>query len=651
MSDTFMQSPADIWASAVAAESFWSNRDYRITRFRDLVRQIDLDQRRKSDKYARFEGNESGSFFTTMVQLLSKNPAAHKIPQGNSKENEPERELKGSVERLFEGLYRDIDFGRGRRADPDGLQETMAKFACSDGWINLEVVKRNNKNFGPLDVRVYDTLDVFPQWSADDLNQVIIRTRRSRMQISLEYPDLDMSKQWGEGGIWQLWQTPQDIVDVYSCYAVNPADESVWYSVCVNGQWAVEPYEVKWAKRIPMVVLPVNGLPYRSNKRHYDNASQTRPGNPRDWRSTVPLDDWTVEVGRGIFFMNENLYGEWNELWSMVLDLIATEGRGTYWKRTKEGEDDSLLIGKGKDAVNALAEGEDIGRVPPPQLTQHVGEMIASMAGMLQRGGMSWQLQGQAASGYQSGFAINQLISAALYIAGPYLKGLISAYRQLDDIMQDALRTMGAKRITVQAHKENTFIEEEVDLRILKGRRFYFDVTIEPGLPDDLAGRLNMASLAKTNKLLDDWTILDQIIKVQDPEVIMARQDEQEVLGLPQIRLRRMAAEMLAKGDMAAAAAILQELMMLESAKQLQAGQIQTQLAQLSGMMGMPNQGAATSPETGLGGQGPGGGAPPDMGHPGANPAQSQGLPPGVLPPQQQGFNPEAQRAAMGPGG
>lgn len=640
-------SPSEVHSACVAAESFWQNRDYRITRFRDLVRQIDMRQRKKSEKYTSFEGNESGTFFTTMVQLLSKNDARHRIPLGDGKEPEGERVLKGQVERLFEGVYRDVDYRRGRRMDPDGLQETMAKFACSDGWVNLEVIRRTDKDKEPIDVRAYDTLDVFPQWGPEDLSHVVMRTRRSCLQIQLEYPDLDMLRRYQGGDTWGLWTTPQDISEVFCSYAVHPQDESVWYCVVINGQYAVEPYKLDWAKRIPMVVLPVNGLPYRSEKRHYHAGSETQPGI---WdRARYPIDDWTVEVGRGIFFMNEGLYDKFNELWSMILDLIDTEGRGTYWKQTREGEDDSLLVGRGKDAVNALAEGEEVGRIPPPQLTPHVAEMLGAMAGMLQRGGISWQLQGQAASGYQSGFAINQLISAALYIAGPYIKGIRSAYRQLDDIIQDALRSLGSRKLTVQAHKENTFIEEEIDLRVLKGRRFFFDVTIEPGLPDDLAGRLNMAQLAKMNGLLDDWTILDEVIKVQDPETILARKDEQEVLNLPQVRLRRMAASMMLKGDMAAATAIMQELMLLESAKQLQAGGLHSQLMQMSGMLGMPNAGANTAPGTGAGGMGPGGGAPLPEGGAGANPGLPPGAPPGlppeVLPPQAQGFSPEGQRA------
>ena len=648
-----LATPAAVFSMATDGESFWSRRDEKITRFRDLVRQIDTRQRVKRGQYTKFEGNEAGTFFSTMTQLLSKHAVKHRIPLGFDAESE--RELKGQIERLIDSVYRDVDYRRARRIDPGKLQSSAAKFACSDGWVVAELVKYDDREHEPIDIRLYDTLDVAPQWGPEDLVSAVIKTRRTRLQVAMEYPGLDLDRRQNynpRNGHFTLgqWRISDPYIDVYTCYYLF--GKQVYYGVVCNGQWALEPYVLDWTKRIPMVIMPFNGLPYKSERRPQRIQETSTTLNDPSLTLDLDIDDWTCDVGRGIFFMNERLYETFNELWSNILDIIQTEGRGTYWKRTDEGEDNELTIGRGKDAVNALAEGEEVGRLPPGQLSEKVAEMLGAMSGMLQRGGVSWQLMGQAGQ-YQSGFAINQLISAAMTIATPYLEGLKSFYQQLDELVIDALKSLPQDTLTIRAYKEKSFVEEQVDLSLLKDRRFYFDVDIKPGLPEDLMSRIQAAQVAKREKLLDDWTILDEVVAVDDPELILDRLDEQEILNLPSIRLRRMAAQMLEKGDMPSAVAIMQELSLLQGQNDLKGGTIQAQLMQLQGMMGQA-QGAGMGADigaNGMGGMGPGGGPPT------AAPAQAEnpmipreGVSPGVLPPEMMGVQPAEMRANSGGG-
>ena len=628
----FITQPTDVYSIATGSSQFWSRRDEKITKYRDLVRQLDVKQRAKTGRYHRFEGNESGTFFSTMVQLLSKFAVKLSIPL--TTETKEERETAGSVERLVQSALRDVDFRRAQRMDSGKLQTSIAQYECSDGWICMEVVKHAASKKKPLvDIRAYDTLDVHPHWGPDGLASVVVETRRTPLQVGLEYPDLDMKQKFiftGNGsakGHYNRW-SDRDDTPVYSTYWMD--DDKVMYAVMCNSQWAVEPVELKWCDRIPLAILPINGLPFRTTRRGTTSTEESQVLRDAD------ADDWTLHVGRGIFFMNEHLYAEFNELWATILDTIDQEGRSTYSKMTEEGDDDELTIGRGADAVNPLKVGEKIERIPPPQISSGVGEMLSAMSGMLQRGGVSWQLMGQA-QGNMTGFAIAQLLSAALYIATPYKEGMEMAYVQLADLITQAYASLSGKT-KIRAYKNNTFVEEDFDPIILKGKKFFFEAELRPGLPDHIAERINLARSAKADGLLDDLTILDEILQVDDPELVLARKDEQEVMNLPRVKLRRMAAIMIEQGDVAGAAAVLMELMMIDKAYAAQAGTLDMQVMQLQQVLGQ-QRGPDISMETGEGGAGPGGGAPEAANPFLASGPEGAGLPPEVLPPEMQGIS------------
>lgn len=641
--------PKDVLNLNQQVMSYFNSRDSRITRARDLVRQIDWQQRKKSSNYAHFEGNESGSFFSAMVQLLSKNPVRHRIPLEGA-QTEEERELVGAVERLVVGTYRDVDDARSKRMESGRMQQSMAQFACSDGWIFVEVLKNDDKGDKPLiDMRMHDNLMAHPLYGPDGLFAAFIKSDRTRAQVALEYPNLNLdmrARYFPSGRIDYVGWGKANTVEVQTCYYRMGND--VYYGVSINGQWAIKPYVLEWTEEVPVVALPVNGLPYRTDRRVNQGVDQnTSPSQ----LPNVRLDDWLSDVGRGIFFMNEGLYPAFNELWAKILDIVENEARGTYNMELSTDDDDEIdvsdiKIGKGgRDAINVLKNGRKLTRLAPGGLSREVVDALAGMSGMLQRGGISWQLMGQAA-GDQSGFAIAQLMSAASTIATPYQEGIESAYAVLDGLIVKAYQSSKRKTQVVKVFKQDkSFVTEEIDLTLLKGRKFYFAVELKPALPDDLANRINVASVAKRDRLLSDLTVADDILGVDDPELELDRMLEDDMMSLPSVRLRKAAVVALSRGDEAGALALMQELMMLQSQQGVQMAQAQLQLTQLQGMMqGVPNQGASVSPETGMGGAGPGGGTPPasPLGAPGG-----AGLPPETLPPEQAGVSPQAQRTIM----
>lgn len=636
--------PQDVINLQQQVLSYFTSRDNRITRFRDLVRQIDWVQRKKSTNYESFEGNESGSFFSAMVQLLSKNSIRHRIPL-EGEQIESERELVGAVERLIQGTYRDIDDMRPKRMESGSLQQAIAQFACSDGWVLVEVIKNDDDEEKPLvDMRVHDNLLAHPLYGPDGLFAVFIRSDRTKAQVALEYPQIDLEQKvryFLNGKHDYIGWGKANTVEVQTIY--HRLGTNVYYGVVINGQWAIKPYKLEWIDEIPVAAVPVNGLPYRTDRRVTRGVdSNTTPSQ----LPNVTMDDWLSDVGRGIFFMNESLYPKFNELWSKVLDIVENEARSTYNLEMEEEADDefdasSLKIGRGgRDAINVLPAGRKLTRIPPGGLSREVVDALGGMSGMLQRGGISWQLLGQP-MGDQSGFAIAQLMSAASTIAVPYQQGIETTFNILNGFIIKAYQFSKRKTQTVRVLKEDkSFVTEEIDLSLLKGRKFYFKTELKPALPDDLANRINVASVAKRDRLLSELTIADDILGVDDPELELDRKLEDDILSLPSVRLRRAAALALERGDRASAVALMQELMLLQANQGVAMRQAQIQLAQLEGMMN-PNQGASID-EQGVGGAGPGGGTPP------ASPlgaAGGAGLPPETLPPEQAGVSPQAQRA------
>lgn len=628
-----------------ASASFWDARNQRIQRWREQLKQIDWYQRKhgRTGKYHTFEGNEASSFFAAMVQLLTKNPVRSNIPLQQATEDG--RRLMGSVERLIEGTYRDVDFRRAKRGlDSDSLRSTLAKFACSDGWGVAEVVKFDSKK-GPLvDVRTYDVINVAPEWASDGLLAVVLRTYRTKNAILLEYPHVDASnapaaqiKAGFPGSIRQEASIP--VYTVYWKEKVSDEEYNVWYGVAVYGQWAIEPYKLEWINEIPVSIVPMNGLPFRQNLEFVNREEQT--GSMDVAQLAQVSDDWRADVGRGIFFQNENLYGEFNKLWATILDFVDREGHGTYFKKTKEGDDNDMVIGRGSDAINALETDDEIGRIPPGTLAQELNLALGEISSAMQRGGISWQLMGQLPAAQFSGFAINQLLSAALTVAEPYIAGLQTMYQQLNDFIIEAYKHAGRNYMEVNVWREKTFVQERIDLGLLHNKKFWFDVKIKPGLPNDIATRVNVAGLAKRDGLLDGFTIADEILDLDDPQTVLDRIDEESIMKRPTIQLRRLIMQMLSQGNREAAIALLMELRLVESSMQLQQDQIDVQMTQFEQAL-HPNQGASVSPITGQGGAGPGGAAPEAS--PMMSVARGGGLPPNVSPPEQNGASPASLR-------
>lgn len=637
-----IKDPSDVFNIFNNSRSFWTSRDEKISRFRDLVRQIDRTQKKKSKRYHQFESNEPGTFFASMVQLLTRNPVSNRIPIEH--DDEAQRRNKAEVEDLVMGTFRDVDRQRVDRIVESNLQTTLSQFALSDGWSVCEVVTHEDEPERPyIDIRTYDPLDVAFEWTDTGATTTVLHTTRSPMQVVLEYPKVDMETMHLYNGVRMPWGGV-DSIDVYSCYYRKRVKKGygVYYGVVVNNQWAIVPYLTSW-KTLPVVVQSYNGLPFRAdNIRNLSEANNPSFANIDNWH-------WTQDVGRGIFFANEKLYSEFNELWSMILDFVDKEARNTYWKRTKDGNDNDMEVGKGTDAVNALSEDEEIGRLPPGSMGNELMIAFQQLSGALQRGGISWQLTGQVPPGDLSGFAINQLISAALTVATPYVNGLTAVYQRVDQLIVEAYKNSGLEKVRVNVVRNNSFLDREIDLKILQDKTYYFDVKLKPGLPDDLAERIGIAINAKKGEILDDWTILDQVVQVEDPELIMDRQTEQAILNMPNVRLRRAAIMMVKQGRMDEAMAIMMELQMYQAGQQVQMGQAQVQLAQIQQMLGIP-----AAPQTdalGNGGAGPDGGVPPAAPPAPANPqlqGQRTGMPSDILPPEMAGVSPAAARDFAG---
>ena len=646
---TRFTTPAEVNSAFLGSESFWNARNVRIQLWRNLVKQIDYRQRKQgaTGKYHSFEGNESASFYSAMVQLLTKNPIRSRIPLAQTAE--ADRKVAGQVERLIEGTYRDIDDRRARRPlDAEPLRSTIAKFACADGWAITETVKLEEDDAAEVDVRTYDITDVAFDWAQDGLTYAILRSQRTQYQLRLEYPNIDTTKVKGPPPRVGLYdqnapQSPFNI-PVYTCYwRLRNGDKfEVWYGSAVNEQWAIEPYKLAWTTQVPVCIVPMNGLPFRNNL-GYVTSKTTRDEIDGVDAVVDETDDWTSDVGRGIFHMNETLYEEMNRLWADVLDFLDKESHNTWFKETDEGDDDELGIGRGGDVVNALKTGEKIGRVPPGSMANELSVMLNSMASMLQRGGISWQLMGQLPAVEFSGFAINQLLSAAVAVANPYIIGVTTLYRQTNAFIVEAYKHARHDFTEVNVWREKTLVQERIDLKVLEGRKFWFEVQLRPGLPNDLAVRMNTAALARRDGLLDKWTIMDEILDQDDPEQIIARQNEEQILERPTIKLRLLITQMLREGRRDEAMALLLELRMVESTMQVQQGALDAQLAQFERAVN-PGAGAATSMETGMGGAGPGGRAPE------ASPIMSAGrggrMPPEVLPPELGGVSPASLRMA-----
>lgn len=583
-----------IQGEAVSRPKFWKDRDDIMDRDMLLRLMVDEEMDRKSTGFARFKTNWGSLVVDRPEALMVGNPMRFQIPlEGDPRE---QRDKKSMIERFSKGVWNDIDLSlrdRGNKA----ADAIIAEHLLSKGMAVSELImseEEQKRRGSPVKYQWWDPRFTYPYYDQGGLNSVEYCITARMGDVMLEYEDAPMAD-----------SDPETVVKKYIWY-----DRERYGVLCewvprgsayrrLGGKrqqtWLVEPYQHELDK-IPVTITPANQIStisipnFQSNGLDPNGTGLTRNRGARNGHIS-PSGVWC----RSIFWNIANAIPQFNNLTATMLQVIKAGAFGTWVIKTQDGEPILFDIGSGTQNFTDLMTQVD--RIEPSAPPPGLGEMMQLYSKELQLGSVPAELM-MSAQGASSGFDRAQMISVALGSLGSFMAAHTS---HCEELTQSAIAQYAGKKaysMTARGYESKTPFKQTINGADIDQ---YYDIRIKRqlALPDDMAGRLGMARQAQdpAAMLMDIWTVLDEILEVEDPDLIIDRMWEQKAWQFPPIAM-----QMLKQGltRLGAAPEALQTVDMMEAIAQyqLQAQQIQGQgtVTQMQSALAAPGQAPSALP-------------------------------------------------------
>lgn len=406
-------------------------------------------------------------------------------------------------ERFAYGLWHSVDEQRIRRGMLP-FQDQLAWNLGIRGGAFIRPWLETDSRF-PFQVPLWDPRTVVYERGPYGLEFVGRHYRTDFQTIASMYPDADLKN---------AGKDEEGNVEVFDCWwsELEGQREHIWnLTALAGGEALLEPYEHRNLDHIPVYMIRAFGP-------DVDGLA--------DYRDVARSVETTWET---IYTANRNIYPWINRIFTLYGLYLRQYAIGPWFAKGTGFTEQQL-----KDAIRPFGVIQSpnpnavMGPLAPPEMAQEVKEFFNALQGMEQRGSVPFSIFGQI-SFELSGFAVNQLQGAASMVASPLAKQMAWAYRLATDELITQFRQRGSK-VTIRGldQRRQQFIEDikRTDLR----DKFYLEVDITPDLPTD---RLQDAQVAQAWKQVgvDQMTILDEVLKVQDPRESMRRTIAWEALA------------------------------------------------------------------------------------------------------------------------
>ena len=355
------------------------------------------------------------------------------------------------------------------------------------------------------------------------------------------------------------------------------------------------------ANQMPLLYVPA----IRRDHLDPNNTGLTRI------RRAQPRMNPTALWGRSIFWAIRDAVPQFNEFMALLSQVIRVGALGTWMMTSLDGSPRPFDIGSG--IMNYGEMGVEVKRYEPGQPPEGLAEILRMIYQELQMGSVPADLM-TAASQATSGFDRAQIISVALNSVGSYM---IAHNAWAEQVTQQFLSQFQGKSYEMLARGydptktpfELTIRGDEIDR--------YYDVKIKRqlALPDDTQARIQMARLAldPAAPILDPWTVLDEIMEVEDPDLVIDKLWEYKVWFFPPIQFNLMKEALIRRGDFTPDQ--MNMILTMEAASQYQAETMKLQgqgtVAQMQSSMPGTGMSPSTLPPEAAGAMG--GQAPPTI--------------------------------------
>ena len=515
------------------------------------------------DKHYRYISAEPKSYANKLIHNTNRSKLYLQIP--TSREREERREIN-QVKRDFIKTILDMADERLLRFVRPRLMHQLSQYAVLRGWYAGRAMLRTNMR-GELeaDIMPWDPLSVVWDVGPDGLDWICHLSYQTISQIRANHPDAYIPEQ----------TYSQDQYLVYDFY------QGRYNAVFADGL-DIKQMTPHGFRRPPVFLGMVGGVAMETGGSWHGNE----------------LGEGLLRSGESCYEGSRHLYTELNNFITMIFQIVARSARpgGTFTSpqgRAFPGDNPFET-----HHVVSLMPEERLEPLEPTELAKEFGPYLQFLLADLQRATLPHSQYGAAPDTRISGFAVRLLEGQAEDKLMPYVWAVQDAYRQISELMAEQFTEGYFPPVEIPGGEEMATPQ-----MVAMGDKVM--VKLVPQLPRNDAEAMAAAQMARDPgssgvPLLDDATVRELYLHIEDEEGMQDRINEQQAERLSPSALARTFAESASKrGNEGLVGELEIEYIIERLSKMIELAIVQQQGAQVGLNPGMGG------PQGGMGGNGP----------------------------------------------
>lgn len=480
---------------------------YRLDPFRGIDRE---DMEGGEEGFSHHTSSDPQAFADKLIGFAIKSKMVLRIR--NPQQQEHQRDWDNAKERFMRGVLRAGD-ERLKRLMRALLKNEITWHAALRGLIfgRALLVKRLDPSNGgittQIDITPWDPLHTYWKMDSDGLAWACHVSFNTLLEIQTQYPEADLTDLADQTREARNGDTIENKFKVYDFY-----NKSINTAVMVD-RVLKEP-TVHGGRRVPVFYNVVGAQPRVVPSGH--GASVSERDTIRDW-------------GESVYKGARSIYDTYNQMMSIMVELSGRSRDPTLIATSIDGklefEEDPRIAG----SDISLAVGEDVKYLEPLRSNPDLAPLLALISGEVQRRTFPNQVYGDIPFTL-SGFAIQTLSQGLETVLDPILEAVADAIRQVCRLISDQYQTGFFDDMELSGEDVNRqYFREVIKPDVIRAGGD-IEVKLISTLPQDDVQKASLAQLYRDgpNPLLDDRTIRDDILEIDDGDSVEARILEQQ---------------------------------------------------------------------------------------------------------------------------
>ena len=436
---------------------------------------------------------------------------------------EDERKSANDGESLLTGIIEEANRNLSRVGEPT-LRDGLAWFSGIRGMVGLKcLIYTNADKETEIDIRPLDPLHM--RWERGVLGMVWVGFDYSVSKVEAQE----------RFGIELTGEEDARVIDFFT-RNINATVFASGQKGSPTSQFIKEPTP-HGLGHVPIWVGFAGGMPTVYNK---NNVLQLKH------RAT------------SVYNSSRGIYEPFNKQVSFILDTAEKSVAGTLVYQSKDGKKTIKGDPYQNWQVVSIAEGEKIEPLMPARVPPETAMVLSIIDRDKQESTVPYPIgYGVDVGGVHSGTALAMLNDNTRSVYDPFCGLMEQAYQWLCEEILEQFKAKGQKMQLKGFNQDGKFFTFDANPTDIQDS-WYVNVKVEPKLPRDEAGELQMALAATQPRangrpFMSDYTAYEKVIKLANPDAENTRIDDQltndMIAKMPQFQIRRIAQALIDKGD------------------------------------------------------------------------------------------------------